>query len=60
MLKFVFDNILKHSNMFEKHGLSFAESQGFKRLINKLLCANFPLKLCGQQIILVSLHHKQG
>ena len=41
MLKDVFDNILKHSNMFEKHGLSFAESQGIKRLINKLFCANF-------------------
>ena len=36
MLKFVFDNILKHSNMLDKHGLSFAERQGFKRLINKL------------------------
>lgn len=60
MLNFVFDNILKHSYMFDKHGLGFAERQGFKRLINKLLCANFPLNLCGQQIIFVSLHHKQG
>ena len=41
MLKFVFDNILEHSNLLDKHGLSFAESQGFKRLINKLFCANF-------------------
>ena len=36
MLKDVFDNILKHSYMFDKHGLGFAERQGFKRLINKL------------------------